>query len=81
MPKIIKINIPAYGEGIMGDGVLELSEQCWFCKHFNAEFNSDEKINCAAFNSGIPEEILAGKHDHTKPYKGDGGITFEPIEE
>ena len=81
MPKTIKINIPAYDENIMGDGVLELSEQCYFCQHFNSEFNSDEEINCAAFKSGIPEEILTGEHDHTKPYKGDNGIQFEPIED
>ena len=81
MPKTIKINIPAYGENIMGDGVLELSEQCWFCQHFNSEFNSDEEINCVAFKSGIPEEILIGNNDHKTKYEGDNGIQFEPIED
>jgi len=81
MPKKININIPAYGDDIIGDGTLELSEQCYFCQHFNIEFKSDEEINCAAFKSGIPEEILTGENDHTNPYKGDNGIQFEPIED
>ena len=81
MPKKIRINIPAYGENIMGDGVLELSEQCFMCKNFNIEFNEDEEINCLAFKDGVPKEILDGGHDHTKPYKGDNGIIFEPIKD
>ena len=36
---------------------------------------------CSAFNDGIPYEILTGENDHTKPYKGDNGIQFEPIED
>lgn len=34
---------------------------------------------CNAFNKIIPEKILTGEHDHTKPFKGDGGIRFEPV--
>jgi hypothetical protein len=30
---------------------------------------------CAAFPEGIPEPILLGLYDHTKPYAGDGGLT------
>jgi len=35
---------------------------------------------CAAFPDGIPPEIRLNKHDHKKPYKGDNGIQFEPLE-
>jgi hypothetical protein len=38
------------------------------------------RLKCKAFSKGIPEEILTGEHDHTKPFKGDGGITFESVE-
>lgn len=34
---------------------------------------------CKAF-SEIPLEIWTGKHDHTKPYKGDNGIRFKKVE-
>jgi len=35
---------------------------------------------CKAYPTGrgIPQEILEGKVDHTKPYKGDDGIVFKP---
>lgn len=37
--------------------------------------------NCKAYPRGIPVEILTGKVNHRKPYKGDNGIQFEPVEE
>jgi len=49
--------------------------KCVYCKHFN-----HLEWNCMAYTGGIPEEILTGEIDHTKPYKGDNGIQFEPIE-
>jgi hypothetical protein len=48
--------------------------QCRHCIHF-----VEEDRTCAAFPKGVPEVILYGKRDHTKPYRGDGGIRFEPI--
>lgn len=33
---------------------------------------------CKAFEK-IPDEIWEGKNNHRKPYKGDNGIRFEPI--
>jgi len=48
--------------------------QCSGCKHYI------DNLVCGAFKKKIPNEILTGEHDHTKPYKGDNGIRFEPIE-
>ena len=47
--------------------------RCILCKHYRME------QKCKAFPKRIPEEILTGKDDHSKPFKGDGGIRFEPI--
>jgi hypothetical protein len=33
---------------------------------------------CLAFPLSIPDEIILYGFDHTKPFKGDGGIRFEP---
>jgi hypothetical protein len=48
---------------------------CKICKHYW------EMGNCKAFPDGIPEIFITGEHDHTKPFKGDGGIRFEPIKD
>ena len=41
-----------------------------------------KNLECDAFPNGIPEEIfILGESDHTKPFKGDNGIRFEPIKE
>lgn len=49
--------------------------QCSKCKHFN-------EYRCPAFpgEDGIPPGILMGTISHKKPYPGDHGIRFEPIE-
>lgn len=54
-------------------------EQCVRCKHWSPERPVDfVGSKCAAF-ARIPREILEGRHDHTHPFPGDGGIRFEPI--
>ena len=53
---------------ILDDGI------CYKCKHINITGS-----RCKAFPKGIPIEVLRGIHKHTKPFKGDNGIQFEPI--
>lgn len=50
------------------------SDQCLSCRHYRV-FGE-----CDAYPNGIPEAIVTGEHDHRKPYPGDNGIRFEPIE-
>ena len=58
------------------------SKQCLNCKNFIGY--AGEGMTCRAFpfteDKIIPEEIIRGKFDHTKPFKGDNGIMFEPVD-
>jgi hypothetical protein len=51
------------------------SPQCNRCSNYL------KNGKCMAFLNRIPDEILDGEHDHTKPFPGDNGIRFEPIED
>jgi hypothetical protein len=48
--------------------------QCNKCIHYRPG-----KMQCAAFER-IPDAIWRNEHDHTRPYPGDNGIQFEPME-
>lgn len=54
-------------------GDMEIS-QCVMCSHYTGN------ARCIAFTDGIPSAILRNEHDHHKPYPGDNGIRFEPLE-
>jgi hypothetical protein len=49
---------------------------CFGCKQF---YPLSEPLACTAFPEGIPDAILSGEADHTKPFPGDHGIQFEPV--
>ena len=73
MPKVVKQMMP-YGdeEGTRFEMMVAMSKQCIDCNHLRLK-----PITCNAYPKGIPKFILDGKHDHTKPYKGDNGILYE----
>ena len=50
--------------------------QCAGCINKNKE-----GAICKAFPDKIPDIILFSKFDHTKPFNGDNGIQFEPIDQ
>ena len=39
------------------------------------------KKTCLAYPDKIPKKIWEGENDHTKKYRGDKGIRYEPIED
>lgn len=50
---------------------------CYKCKHFD-----ENTSTCKAFKGDIPDEILEGDNDHSKPLPDqENEIVFEPIEE
>ncbi len=49
---------------------------CMKCKHL-FENKPGEWASVCCLPNGIPEEIMTGEIDHTKPYEGDNGIQFE----
>jgi len=69
----------------LNDRIINLgyfSNMCTPCKNYNKNSTDEAKDiigTCKAFPKEIPEEIWTGEVKHTKPYKGDNGIQFEPI--
>ena len=57
------------------DILIEYRPLCIMCQL------TKDAITCKAFPNGIPDAIIMGEHDHTKPYPGDNGIRFEPVED
>jgi hypothetical protein len=54
------------------------------CKHFlgvvqkeGDDFERTEKVVCAAFPRGIPDDIAYGDELHLQPISGDHGIQYE----
>ena len=49
---------------------------CGACRH-----RFPDRDGCTAFPGGIPDDIDELGFDHRRPYPGDGGIRFEPVDE
>ena len=49
--------------------------QCFTCKHYLGNYH------CAAFQDGVPDEILFNEHNHREPFEGDQGIRYEMSDE
>lgn len=64
----------------MTSNVKNKQSLCMFCKHLIGTTDDDsiKGVDCEAFPKGIPDCFWLGKADHTVPYDGDGGVTFEP---
>ena len=54
-----------------------LSGPCPNCLH--PKTDSDSPLRCLAFLDDIPEEIVTGRVDHSKPYTGDHALRYEPL--
>lgn len=74
--KTKEVIIPAYGDNIIGDALVDMSIQCLACNSLN-----NNMTTCKAFPNGIPIKIFTGHWDHTNPFKNDNGIQFERIED
>ena len=55
------------------------SFQCLNCVHYMGAF--EDGMYCKAFppenKKPIPEEIITGIYDHSKPFEGDNGIRYK----
>lgn len=41
--------------------------------------DTDDNLHCDAYPKAIPDQIVVNRFDHRRPYPGDRGICFEPI--
>ena len=78
--KTKQVIIPAYGDNVIGDALIDMSIQCLACDNLN-----NNMTTCKAFPKGIPEKILVGHWDHIISFRdkkyNDNGILFKRIEE
>ena len=55
--------------------------RCEKCRHLLSGEKGEAGYKCKAYPGGIPVEIRSGYVVHNKPFKGDNGIMFEPMED
>ena len=72
-----------------GEKIAQMLPQCFNCKHFHAggdkcdAYPTERLYNCDAFpdlKREIPGDILSNTVLHTRPYAGDHGILYDPID-
>ena len=56
----------------VGDMDFTTKSLCGFCIHKHSG-----AATCDAYTSGIPDDFLRGKKQHTQAVDGDNGIVFE----
>ena len=49
---------------------------CFACLRFRPATGDQPRATCAAFERGIPEEVLFKGADHRYPLPDDGGVLF-----
>lgn len=49
---------------------------CVGCTH-----RRGQELACDAFPEGIPGPIIRSEFDHRESFPGDGGITFDPVDD
>jgi len=63
---------------------MHIYHQCKYCKNYGTPPEGthppEDQAACRAFEK-IPDEITFLEFLHTKPYPGDRGIQFEPIDD
>ncbi len=57
--------------------MISPQSQCTACTHLDRR--AEESLLCAAFPSGIPDEIWTNEVAHTSSYPGDHGVHLELI--
>lgn len=53
--------------------------KCWECSRLKEIPKGELGFRCEAYPEGIPQEILEGTIDHTRPYMGDRDLQFKPL--
>ena len=49
---------------------------CYNCTHQDQE----DHFKCTAFPKRIPKAIIESRANHRKPYPGDNGVLYDPID-
>lgn len=69
---------------------ISMMKPCEFCtrlislgrgrKEDEPDVGTIYESSCEAYPDGIPDMIYSGFWNHEKPYDGDNGVLFDPIE-
>jgi hypothetical protein len=62
-------------EKFVAESISVVDDQCHRCQRW-----LKGTLICEAFPDGIPLGFLTGELDHTKPYPGDNGLRYIPVD-